>query len=699
MQFFPAAMSNGAQASKYSGVFETAATRSGQDFSGLFSTHLERADVASATERNEQGPSAAMPDSPDAELQTRSERQEDVAPHPARQSAGEDESDLRASEERHDHPADAEEAQAAKAAVQDESAEQKDHDEHLDSARADQEPGAVDNPSASVADDVDDSVVTVVTEVLASVSATVKGHGVGTGEEKIAARIEALQELMRQFQQSEPSVRRELAVSFGAQLKSLKEELVAWQQQEKAERQSSGQKALAASRSASRAVRQIEELSQRFEMSGTNRQATQAGGGVRSGSASVQDGSTGVTPGKAQSRAAASKAGATGAGGSTGVTPGKTQSRAAASKVGAAVAGGSTGTTLEPQVQGTDSQHASAKRKGELQASQVQAQPVARGAENKESVLRNAVRVEPVRNSPQPGSLSKEADATGTEKAAASHENGRILETKTASAASSGLAATIGAKNVAAKENSAQQLPEPLGLNAQEDGSAGRVNPSSAERKGAQNRQDARQGFFGAENQQAKPSVSKAQAPGSGKIVLEGESLTGAVAQNSQAQVQQRLNSPVSARNAEVYKQVETGAFKNLGQGVKQLVIRLDPMELGQVSVILQVRGKEVQAVLRTSNQETSVALNEQLSQLRTQLEAQGLKVGKLEVQTQLADGQDQSQWQGAESHNRYQENREFAMSAKRWRTLDRVSPDLVRDVQNSPQREKLSQSGLDIFA
>ena len=674
MQFFPAAMSNGAQASKYSGVFETAATRSGQDFSGLFSTHLERADVASATERNEQGPSAAMPDSPDAELQTRSERQEDVAPHPARQSAGEDESDLRASEERHDHPADAEEAQAAKAAVQDESAEQKDHDEHLDSARADQESGAEDNPSASVADDVDDSVVTVATEVLASVSATVKGHGVGTGEEKIAARIEALQELMRQFQQSEPSARRELAVSLGAQLKSLKEELVAWQQQEKAERQSSGQRALAASRSASRAVRQIEELSQRFEMSGTNRQVAQAGRNGRSGSASAQDGSTGLTPGKTQSRAAASKAGAAGA-------------------------DGSTGTTLEPQVQSTDSQHASAKRKGELQASQVQAQPVARGAENKESMLRNAVRVEPVRNSPQPESLSKEADATGTEKAAASHENGRILETKTASAASSGLAATIGLKNVAAKENSAQQLPEPLGLNAQEDDSAGRVNPSSAERKGAQNRQDARQGFFGAENQQAKPSVSKAQAPGSGKIVLEGESLTGAAAQNSQAQVQQRLNSPVSARNAEVYKQVETGAFKNLGQGVKQLVIRLDPMELGQVSVILQVRGKEVQAVLRTSNQETSVALNEQLTQLRTQLEAQGLKVGKLEVQTQLADGQDQSQWQGAESHNRYQENREFAMSAKRWRTLDRVSPDLVRDVQNSPQREKLSQSGLDIFA
>lgn len=669
MQFFPAAMSNGAQTSKYSGVFETAATRSGQDFSGLFSTHLEQADAASATDRIEQSPPAAMQDVADADVQTRPDRQDDAVEDRVRQSAGEEESGLKASEERHDRQADVDEAQAAKAAVQEESAGRHDHDGHLDSARADGEAGEGDKSSASVADDVDDSTVTMATEMLADVSAAVKGQGDGAGEEKIAARIEALQELVRQFQQSEPSARSELAVSLGVQLRSLKDELVAWQQQGRSERLSSGQNALASSRAVSKAVRHLDELAQRFEVSGMNRQAAQTGHSGRSRSASAQDGASVAMSGKAQARAAAVN-------------------------VGAAEAGVAAGTTLEPQAQSTDSRHASAKQKGELQA-----QPGARGAENKESMLRNAVQVEPVRSTLQPEGSPQDAAAAGTEKAAASRENGRISDTRAASAASAGLAASVGGKNAAPKDKSEHQLPEQLGVSAQEDDPAGRVSPSSAERKGAQNRQDARQGFFGAENQQDKPSVSKAQASGSGKIVLEGESLTGAAAQNSQAQVQQRLNSPASTRNAEVYKQVESGAFKNLGQGVKQLVIRLDPIELGQVSVILQVRGKEVQAVLRTSNQETSVALNEQLSQLRTQLEAQGLKVGKLEVQTQLADGQDQSQWQGAESHNRYQENREFAMSAKRWRTLDRLSPDLVRDVQNSPQREKLSQSGLDIFA
>jgi flagellar hook-length control protein FliK len=218
---------------------------------------------------------------------------------------------------------------------------------------------------------------------------------------------------------------------------------------------------------------------------------------------------------------------------------------------------------------------------------------------------------------------------------------------------------------------------------------------SAAGSKGGEARQDARQGFFSKGDDKALPG--KAMTPEAGKGAPEGGAQGAGLNLNSS--VQQRAQAPVTPRSAEVYRQVETGAFRNLGQGVKQLVIRLDPEDLGSVSVILQVRGKEVQAVLRASNQEASQALGEQLGQLRSQLEAQGLKVGKLEVQTQLADSQSQSQWQGAEQHNRYQENRELALSAQRWRNLDRTDPGLVRDVQNGIQREKLSQSGLDIFA
>lgn len=157
--------------------------------------------------------------------------------------------------------------------------------------------------------------------------------------------------------------------------------------------------------------------------------------------------------------------------------------------------------------------------------------------------------------------------------------------------------------------------------------------------------------------------------------------------------------SAAKTRSAEVYRQVEAGAFRDLGQGNKQLVIRLDPPDLGQVSVVLQVRGKEVQAVLRTSNQEASQALAEQLGQLRSQLESQGLRVSRLEVQTQLADSQTDSQWQGAEQHNRYQENRELAVTAQRLRSLGRVESTLAQDVQTSHHKENISLTGVDVFA
>lgn len=155
----------------------------------------------------------------------------------------------------------------------------------------------------------------------------------------------------------------------------------------------------------------------------------------------------------------------------------------------------------------------------------------------------------------------------------------------------------------------------------------------------------------------------------------------------------------MKARGAEVLRQVGAGAFRDLGQGNKQLVIRLDPPDLGQVSVVLQVRGKEVQAVLRTGNQETSQVLADQLGQLRNQLESQGLRVTRLEVQTQLADSQTGSQWQGAEQHNHYQENRELAMTAQRLRTLGRAEPVLARDMHNLPHKENISSGGVDVFA
>ena len=301
---------------------------------------------------------------------------------------------------------------------------------------------------------------------------------------------------------------------------------------------------------------------------------------------------------------------------------------------------------------------------------------------------------ESVENFQGPEARSQEGPVSGTEhKADQTPEQNSRQESMVSR---NGLPA---AKSRDTMPKDAQQSPTQEGAPRKQEVDAVSGSNRSADFEGGAKQRDARQGFFAATDREKTSSSTLRPAKSAGGEKGAVESLTHTTVQNSQTPFQQRLEAPVSARSAQVYQQVENGAFKSLGQGVKQLVIRLDPADLGQVSVILQVRGKEVQAVLRSSSQEASAALNDQLGQLRSQLESQGLKVGKLEVQTQLADSQSQSQWQGAQSHNRYQENQELAMSARRWRSLERVAPDLAQDVHISLQREKLSQSGLDIFA
>ncbi len=47
---------------------------------------------------------------------------------------------------------------------------------------------------------------------------------------------------------------------------------------------------------------------------------------------------------------------------------------------------------------------------------------------------------------------------------------------------------------------------------------------------------------------------------------------------------------------ARALRQVESGLLRTLGQNQKQLVLRLDPPELGKLSMILSVRDGEVSA-------------------------------------------------------------------------------------------------------
>jgi hypothetical protein len=148
-----------------------------------------------------------------------------------------------------------------------------------------------------------------------------------------------------------------------------------------------------------------------------------------------------------------------------------------------------------------------------------------------------------------------------------------------------------------------------------------------------------------------------------------------------------------------ILDQVQRGAFTNLGQGKKQLTLQLNPAHLGAVNVILQVRGKEVNAVLRTSQEDTSRILGEQMVQLKEHLEKQGLRVVKLEVQNQMPSHDRPNQWNGGSEHNQSQEQFEANMRELRWRSLRGEGDVLAREMQIPDHGVNISPKGIDFFA
>lgn len=148
-----------------------------------------------------------------------------------------------------------------------------------------------------------------------------------------------------------------------------------------------------------------------------------------------------------------------------------------------------------------------------------------------------------------------------------------------------------------------------------------------------------------------------------------------------------------------VLAQMEKGILESLADGTKQLTLQLNPEEMGTVNVILSVRSGEVSATIRPQSPEVTQAVEEQINKIQAALEQQGLKVVKLEVQTQLPDGHDLAQWQGSDQHNQEAMQRESARRARLARLLGTENASLARNVHSMGIRENLSQTGLNLIA
>ncbi|WP_028574716.1 flagellar hook-length control protein FliK [Desulfonatronovibrio hydrogenovorans] len=150
----------------------------------------------------------------------------------------------------------------------------------------------------------------------------------------------------------------------------------------------------------------------------------------------------------------------------------------------------------------------------------------------------------------------------------------------------------------------------------------------------------------------------------------------------------------------QILEQVQNGIFKRMDAGRTQISLQLDPPDLGRVGVLLQMKDKEVRAVIRPTSPEVAQIISDNLARLKASLEQQGLRVNKIEVQTQTQEGQTQT-WQGQEEHNKARERMREAVRMARMRGLDREAG------QDAPSEDGgiiisddfLSGRGLDIFA
>jgi flagellar hook-length control protein FliK len=157
----------------------------------------------------------------------------------------------------------------------------------------------------------------------------------------------------------------------------------------------------------------------------------------------------------------------------------------------------------------------------------------------------------------------------------------------------------------------------------------------------------------------------------------------------------QDLNNLARNFRQEIFSQVENGFLQQAQEGSQQLTLRLNPQDLGQITLILSVHQGELKAHIRTENGETAAVLTEQLAELKASLEAQGLKVKELDVQTQMHNNDFTGQWNGAREHNLMQNAQERARLIR----LSHLRREADGAASAKPVRELNEQTGLHIVA
>ncbi len=223
------------------------------------------------------------------------------------------------------------------------------------------------------------------------------------------------------------------------------------------------------------------------------------------------------------------------------------------------------------------------------------------------------------------------------------------------------------------------------------------------------------QNLSAAARQTAEGSESRAESPWDSLLQrVQAQGILGTAQPSSQAgqnSMNQALTNPAGQFaqahvTEQTLAQIEQGMLTGFRDGSKTLRLQLNPVDLGAMTVLLTSHQGEVNATLRPERGETAVMLAQQADKLKAMLVEQGIKVDKVEVQTQLKDGQsDQWQWQGMEQHNDSQEHKARSEELERIRRMarfDRIgdsAAELAQATNKGPLHSASQENGLHLVA
>lgn len=163
-----------------------------------------------------------------------------------------------------------------------------------------------------------------------------------------------------------------------------------------------------------------------------------------------------------------------------------------------------------------------------------------------------------------------------------------------------------------------------------------------------------------------KPTI--AQGPASNSIIysmLQGNLENEASLQQTALGDQQAPLLPT-----QLASQVEQGLLTAMRDGASRLDLQLHPAELGNIAITLIARNGEVTALIRSEKSETAEMMQRQLDTIRVNLENQGVRVDKIEVQLENHQDTAQQFFDDLGQHNARQEDQTRRQELTRMRNL-----------------------------